>query len=513
MHQQHHSIRSAHFFFATEKDIENFVQHAALTPEGENLELLWDRAYREGYNYGRELARKNVEKKMEEKYQEGQKVGFDEGQKVGFDEGCQFLNGVDVQEIVKIGVERGREVGIAAERRDWQTKGHGEDCVPAPVRHFSTVATQATVPPSTAVSVSTQTATAATADQPLSPLPKLMTAVTTAASPAPDHLPALQKRRHSLPNHSREPRSSSQPPVTHPVSRRSTATSSVATPPKTSAPASTATIATQTTHSATPTPLHTTKNTQNCLQTPISDQNHPESPKSSYLNENTTDFYCNDIYGLPYNTATYADEEISRAESPCSPIHETARHIAATSPLTALTDYVSSTKYNTALENPTLTAVPELTTPAGTIDKLHITTVNSSTPGNAIGKAELHSKTLETPVLAHFNWSDESESLPVPPKIPPNHPRDLSGLRSSSTNPFSSLRRRHRQSRNPRRYTHFQPQHYRYHPSPTSYHHPPASYPSRHPSQPSFAASLDWDRDPRLINLSHALKALGWIRW
>jgi hypothetical protein len=39
-----------------------------------------------------------------------------------------------------------------------------------------------------------------------------------------------------------------------------------------------------------------------------------------------------------------------------------------------------------------------------------------------------------------FNWPDDAISLPTIPLIPPKIPRDLSCLRSSTKNPFSSLR-------------------------------------------------------------------------
>ncbi|KAF8801007.1 hypothetical protein BYT27DRAFT_7116220 [Phlegmacium glaucopus] len=119
----------------------------------------------------------------------------------------------------------------------------------------------------------------------------------------------------------------------------------------------------------------------------------------------------------------------------------------------------------------------------------------------------------KTPVLTRFSWADDAEALPIMSTMPTKHPRDLSGLRSSSTNPFSSLRRRHRkQAQNPRNSYHFhhsQPRHTHYQHF-NSFHsnpHTPHQF-----SQPSSFVSLNWDQDPRLFNLSIALKALGWIR-
>ena len=95
-----------------------FLTTAASTPDGENLKFLWKQA-------------------------------FKEGQKVGLDEGCHFVDGMDIQEVLKVGFEQGQAFGMAAEKQEWQTKGHGENCVEAlPVCHFSTTAIQATnIPP------------------------------------------------------------------------------------------------------------------------------------------------------------------------------------------------------------------------------------------------------------------------------------------------------------------------------------------------------------------------------
>ena len=97
-----------------------------------------------------------------------------------------------------------------------------------------------------------------------------------------------------------------------------------------------------------------------------------------------------------------------------------------------------------------------------------------------------------------FDWANDAATLPIIPTIPPKMPRDLSGLRSSSKNPFSSLRRRHHHSKNQKnlsscRYTQFQPAH------PLPCHTPPL-----------LNNSLDWHRDPSLFELSRVLRTLGW---
>ena len=98
--------------------------------------------------------------------------------------------------------------------------------------------------------------------------------------------------------------------------------------------------------------------------------------------------------------------------------------------------------------------------------------------------------------LAPFIWADDTFStLPI---IPSKLPRDLSSLRSSTKNPFASLRRRHHYPKRPQifsscRHTYLYPTH------PTLHHTPPL------PNYP-----LDWHCDPCLFELSRVLRTLGW---
>jgi hypothetical protein len=97
-----------------------------------------------------------------------------------------------------------------------------------------------------------------------------------------------------------------------------------------------------------------------------------------------------------------------------------------------------------------------------------------------------------------FNWADNAASLSTIPIIPPKIPRDLSSLRSSSKNPFSSLRRRHSKHQK-----HLPSYHYtgtQFHPTRSPPHHIP----------PLLNNLLDWHRDPRLFELSRVLRTLGW---
>jgi len=136
------------------------------------------------------------------------------------------------------------------------------------------------------------------------------------------------------------------------------------------------------------------------------------------------------------------------------------------------------------------------------------------------------------PVLpvSRLDWAEDATSLPILPLLPtPSAPRrhppcDLSGLCSSGLNPFGSLQRRSKQShaqiasRFCQTIPFTQSSHSHYRPPPLC---PLASSPKprihsqaskKMPSISSCISMLDWDQDPRLSDLSQALKALGWIR-
>ena len=72
---------------------------ASSSPEGQNLHLLWARAFKEGLLAGHNLYGLTVEK-VEEAHQNGYREGHDEG----YDDGCRV------------------------ERRDWMLEGHGPHC-------------------------------------------------------------------------------------------------------------------------------------------------------------------------------------------------------------------------------------------------------------------------------------------------------------------------------------------------------------------------------------------------
>ena len=119
-------------------------------------------------------------------------------------------------------------------------------------------------------------------------------------------------------------------------------------------------------------------------------------------------------------------------------------------------------------------------------------------------------KPTEPTILRLLSWADDTSELPTLPTNPTKHTRDISGLRSSTLikNPFSSLQRRH-QARKFRSHPFNSRPQCHCHQTFSSSH--LLSQKPHHHSQHPFT-TLDWDRDPRLSNLSTALRALGWIR-
>jgi hypothetical protein len=116
----------------------------------------------------------------------------------------------------------------------------------------------------------------------------------------------------------------------------------------------------------------------------------------------------------------------------------------------------------------------------------------------------------------HFDWAEDAELLPIASKL---QPRDLSVLRSNIPQPFDSIQRQAR-----RRQTHnFLPSLFvrrgrpvwttgpivtHRHPFGLGSGKPIISIPSPVPQESPL--KLDWDSDPRLVDLSQALCALGW---
>jgi hypothetical protein len=127
-----------------------------------------------------------------------------------------------------------------------------------------------------------------------------------------------------------------------------------------------------------------------------------------------------------------------------------------------------------------------------------------------------------SPPSAHFDWADDAALLPIAPS---NLPRDISGLKTGHPQPFGTLQRRTRRRRAPLQvfssrnfFRSALPSHIASQPFITR-RHPAGIGPGRPivtipvgvaPVPAASVLKLDWDLDPRLANLSRALRALGW---
>jgi hypothetical protein len=113
-----------------------------------------------------------------------------------------------------------------------------------------------------------------------------------------------------------------------------------------------------------------------------------------------------------------------------------------------------------------------------------------------------------------FDWAEDAECIPIVHKPP----RDLSILRSDTHHPFATLRRRQplRRSLPPFIGTQYQKPEWTTTYGPIVTHRHPLGVGFGKPRIPSHTLpqnhppKLDWDSDPRLVDLSRALRALGW---
>jgi len=156
--------------------------------------------------------------------------------------------------------------------------------------------------------------------------------------------------------------------------------------------------------------------------------------------------------------------------------------------------------------------------------------IQTSTSSSATTSTQTSVTTEPSPQVSCLDWAEDATSLPILPLLPISSvsrqriPRDFSSLRSSRPNPFGSLQRRSKQSRAQiaSRLRQNVPalqslsSHYRPPPMcpPSSFLKPqiPCHALKNAPLVSSCISVLDWDQDPRLSDLSRALKALGWIR-
>ena len=186
-----------------------------------------------------------------------------------------------------------------------------------------------------------------------------------------------------------------------------------------------------------------------------------------------------------------------------------------------LTASVSTTEMGTqtTIDAPTQTSLlhGDVSTQTSTISHLNASVQASEPPITATCNAGIQVQTLEPPLLdvlpqmtnsPPLNWADDADSLPIQIIPSPLPPHDFSVLRSSKSNPFSSLQHRSKRFTSPSHQSHCRHSHF-YFNSFNSLHH--------NSFKPSFFhtkthSHLNWESDPRLSDLSRSLRALGWIR-
>ena len=490
--------------------------------------MVWKHAYEEAYQNGRREVLQNLKKKLEEKYKEGEAEGVKKGREKYYGKGIV--------------------VGELNEHRRWKAAGHSDRCfTPAAIQNnagtqtdtsvtiTATVSTQTCPTNSISSHVATQTSTEAVENI------NIPTTVDVSnfdmgrtTHLATSHSPALSKNAKGDENllYGENPPKiavffSSTPSL---IVLNST-TSSPNTP-------------------ALETPQKTAGFIQKCGKVGI----------SSFSTQTSPETFSPSIVG-PINDATRAhttqttpNDDILRpptisaiqvASSSQAPAVTTGRH-----PKSELLGTNFTSQSSLGSSEPTCFVTAQKTRPASTdfvencqkvenspiLSQDHPETVvfNRSYPKSLISDLVAPSKTvlgLETssattfcaqkqpkmpffnqnqleppksPVLDRFNWADEAEALYITSTIPQHPPRDLSCLRTTSTHPFSSLRRKRGRPKNRTRQNAQRSYSYT-HPFSTTQHL------LSHPHTP-FHASLNWDQDPRLADLSKALRALGWVR-
>ena len=515
---------------AATDDIKEFLKLASTKPEGENLATLWRRAHYEGYENGRKSVLRNLEKKMEEKYEEGVERGMNLGREEGFtvardgfrralaskkantnDAGTQtgttttsatsFDETEPIDKPAPAYSASGMQTSSTVISRSTTSRFIQTDSADTH-KNFTTKTTtvsEQTTPqtPSTSPSSSPVIATSppSLSTKPSSQLPMLTTPVANSIHTAPICFEIPRKRLQSLPNHPEALRLSFQATVTHPVRRRLTITS-----------------LTLTAASPSTTTLHTSN------QAAFSDQEAPATSETTYTTYTTS----NEVQGCPKTQETKAtglcdDEQtgtfkraVSSLERAGSPQNFVRRSRSSSTPSSSPQPIPMSRKPAATMTTPP-TSKETPYTPSITISNHTPSPSSTTAPGTQSITHSLiqkHPEFSKMSISEHFSWADDAYVPPTTSTSPSEHPpRDFSCLRSTSTYPFSSLRRRcHRpkwQQNNQCRHNHSchwqYPQRYQHYPSP--------SY-----QQLPRAVSLDWDRDPRLTDLNNALRALGWHR-
>ena len=525
---------------ATTKDIKEFLKLASTTPEGENLGYLWRRAHGEGYEKGRKSLLQDLNKKMEDKFEErGMDLGREEGYTIAKEAFDDIINTVKAREATKkaITTNSGTQtvstttITSIATQTSPLTTPTLYDMSPSPLNiATSSKITKNAIITST-VDVSTQmnhleAKSSTTSDSfaqtncfntkkscqliqfPSSVIatPRDSTATTGtqieyamsqdlemgySACVATTESPALLGNAENAKIGTTKATTNeiSQNFDYFPFQTLSTTSLDCTVPSTIFAP-----------HELCSKLAGFVQNHQEIEKSPIFTQNPPISLPPSILEP------ANDVTRV-YASQTAPNKAVLRPSR-----HSTSASSAEDPQPPAVTIHPKSDQLQADFKSQpsTESSAPTcIVTGLKTRSDLAGFTENSQ----KIEKTPIFpQKTPESLISTRFSWSDDAVELPIVSKGPTKHPRDLSGLcfSSSSKNPFLSLQCC-RQNFNKSR-PHFfysKPRYQCHHTFSNSYSHSQNPY---HHSKPPFSASLDWNQDPRLTDLSNALYALGWVR-
>jgi hypothetical protein len=195
----------------------------------------------------------------------------------------------------------------------------------------------------------------------------------------------------------------------------------------------------------------------------------------------------------------YHEEGIREERERWESARASLRLVNVATQIDSVTTSVSiQTDHAVAFEPTTATASIQTTSPIIPLPSTASISIQTDTSSPAIPLSDPLPVDIPEPsstVLTPFNWANDTYSPPTIPLIPPKWSRDISCLRSSTKNPFSSLRRRHQS-------------HHQQKCSKTFY---PHRYTQSYPTHPPLRHNpLDWHSDPRLFELSRVLRSLGW---
>jgi hypothetical protein len=404
---------------------------------------------------------------------------------------------------------------------------------------------------------SSTTSPLTTPAQPPSPLSTLSTTATTAPSPAPKQPPAPRERRHSLPVRLTVLLPTPQHLLSHPEPRLSTAMSQ---PPTTTTPATT-TSKTTTWAMASAQMVTTTSEIDNPAANDAQKWSTPQQTETcDYARTRSSERVC------------CSTEHLCRPQDPqrnpgqlstplCTPLLAPRTHIvylelssaAATScsttpvplvPPPSEQDPALSEQRNMRLdpaEHPWNLSQPPCSPqiphkradsmpPASSTaaNAFEPPTVAVLQPPSPVPTPPSSVPPCSTPVPSRFDWAEDAASMPITPSP---YSRDFSGLKTGRLQPFGTLQRRTRQRQalpyffsssrsfvRPVLPSLVQSQVFitRRHPSGIGPGKPTITVPFGTTAAPAPAPAppvlnSNWDQDPRLMNLSQALRALGWI--